>query len=192
MLPGNVVSTTAIIGRIQHPDGLVINDLTDYEYGGIALNDATQGLLVKPWVCRYEESAVVLDSDGTAPEVVYERAGITALSLAFDQNMRPILAYEADGQSWLWWWDSLTNARRTDSFGPVRCPRVTLDDKRPSATEFGTSDVIFAYIREDKLCYRQQRDRFGIERVLRYGVSRLSRLHNMGLTDKMRFQFELV
>ena len=192
MLPFNTTSSTNVWGTIPAPDGLVLDDLTDYEYGGIALNDATQGLLARVWVLTYRESAVLISTEGLPDEVLFERAGVTAVSLAFDQNMRPIVAFEAEDKSWLWWWDSLTNERRTDSFGPVRCPRVTLDDKRPSATEFGTSDVIFAYIKGDKLCYRQQRDRYTVERVLRTGISRLSRLHNMGLTDKIRFQFELV
>lgn len=192
MLPGNTVSSITAIGRLQYPDGLVLNDLTDYEWGGIALNDASQGLLVKPWVCRYEGTAFIVDSDGTEPQVIYERAGVNAIAFTFDQNMRPILAFEDDGEMWLWWWDSQTNSRQTTNFGRGRNVRLTLDDKRANATTSGTNDVLFAYIRDDRLCYRQQRERYQFERVLRTGVSPLTRLKNVGMGDNLRIRFQLV
>ena len=195
MLPGNVKSSITIAGKFYNPDDLVINDLTDFEYGGVALNDASHGLQVHPWVLTYVDTAVTVTPiketpSERVPQVLFERAGITSLSLAFDQNMKPTVAFEYQGDIWLWWYNSVVEDHVFESYGKGRCPRVTLDDKRPSQT--ANSDVIFAYIREDKLCYRQQRDRFGQEFIMRENVSQQTRLKNIGLTDKMRFQFELV
>lgn len=195
MLPSNRSSLITIAGKFYNPDDLVIGDLTDFEYGGVALNDASQGLMVQPWVLTYRETAVVVTPMSPTPSdrvpiTLFERAGITALSLAFDQNMKPVVAFELQGRLWLWWYDSVYEDPVFSDFGEGRCPRTTLDDKRASQT--ANSDVIFAYIREDKLCYRQQRDRFTREFIMRQNVNPMTRLKNMGLTDKMRFQFELV
>lgn len=192
MLPDNQLSSTPITGPLVLPDGLVLDDLLDFETGGVALNDPSQGLQVQTWTCAYiDNSKVVIKALSTGyTAVLFERARITSVSLAFDQNMHPIVAYEIDGEVFLWWWDSLTSQRRDDSFGNVRCPRVTLDDKR--AQQLANSDVIFAYIKGKNLCYRQQRDRFTVERVLRDGVSALSRLKNVAMSKGYRLQFELV
>lgn len=190
MLPENRASSTPIAGVFVSPDGLLLDDLHDYEMGGVALNDPSQGLEVQTWECFYRESDVVVQPAVGPETVLFSTPRITALSLAFDQNMRPVVAFEQEGEVWLWWWDTLTSTRRTDSFGVGRCPRVTLDDKR--ASQSANSDIVFAYIREKNLCYRQQRDRFTIERLLRTDISPMSRLKNVAMTLNWRLKFELV
>lgn len=72
----------------------------------------------------------------------------------------------------------------------IRSPVLSLDDKRKSQS--GTSDVIFGYIRnsDHMLCYRQQRERFTVEHELTQLDAR-SRLRNLGMTTKLRMQFEV-
>lgn len=190
MLPGNTLSSTPISGRFQTPDSSLLNDMHDFELGGTALNDPSAGLEVQVWELFYREADVVVKPASGSETVLFRIAGITALSLAFDQNMRPTVAFELNGEVWMWWWDSSTSTRRTDSFGVGRCPRVTLDDKRLS--QIANSDIIFAYIRGESIYYRQQRDRFNTERLLRSGVSPMSRLKNVGMTKNWRLKFELV
>jgi hypothetical protein len=190
MLPENRASSTPVSGRFAPPDWSLLNDLHDFELGGVALNDPSQGLEVQTWECFYREADVVVKPASGPETVLFSTPRITALSFAFDQNMRPIVAFEQEDQVWLWWWDTLTSTRRTDSFGVGRCPRLTLDDKR--ASQYANSDLVFAYIRDTSLCYRQQRDRFTVERVLRTNVSPMSRLKNVAMTLNWRLKFELV
>lgn len=188
MLPSDRASTSVVAGVT--PTTPLLNDLHDFLRGGVAIQDTSQGLTSQVWECFYRGVDVVAQPT-TGPEVVlFSMAGITALSMAFDQSMRPVVAFEREGQLWLWWWDTLTNSRRTDLFGEGRCPRLLLDD--PRASMIATSDVIFAYIVDTRLCFRQQRDRFATERLLRTNVSSLSRLKNVQMTSKMRLKFELV
>ena len=191
MLPGNVKSTIAVPGRYIPPDDRVTLRLIDYELGGIALNDPSQGLKVQRWTLTYENNTNVLctPQSGEAT-VLFSTSGITELSLAFDQNMRPHVAYQKDGNVRLWWWDSTEDDMVDTNFGAGRSPRLALDDKRP--TQISTSDIIFAYIQGGELRYRQQRDRFQTERVLRTGISTQTRLKNIGMTRNWRMQFELV
>lgn len=190
MLPENRASTKPVSGLLVVPDSYLVNDLHDFEQGGIALNDPSQGLEYQTWECFYRETDVVVKPASGPETVLFSIAGITALSMCFDQNMRPLVAFEREGQVWLWWWDSFTSSRRTDSFGPGRCPRATMDDKRRS--QAAASDIIFAYIRDEVLCYRQQRDRFQTERVLRSGVNKMTRLKNVAMGMNWRLIFELV
>lgn len=191
MLPQDRISSTVVIGYINVPESLVLDDLNDYELGGVALNDPSQGLDVQNWTLRYDQSRVIVKPEVGDETILFSRDSITALSLAFDQNMRPYVAYEAHGELYLWWWDSSINERVTTNFGAGKNPRLTLDDKR--SNQSARSDIIFAYIDSNyNLCYRQQRDRFGIERVLKTGLHRRTRLKNVSMNTKLRLQFELV
>jgi hypothetical protein len=54
------------------------------------------------------------------------------------------------------------------------------------------TDIILAYIRDNTLYYRQQRDRYGIERTLRTGLFDSVKLRNIGMARNYRLYFELV
>lgn len=191
MLPGNQKSTIAVPGRYITPDDRVSSRLVDYELGGIALNDPSQGLKVQRWTLTYETNTdVLVTPQSGSPSVLFSTSGITELSLAFDQNMRPHVAYLKEEELHLWWWDTTEGEMVDTNFGEGRSPRLAMDDKR--ATQLANSDIIFAYIQGEDLCYRQQRDRFETERVLRSAVSTQTRLKNIGMSRNWRMQFELV
>ncbi len=139
------------------------------------------------------DNAELPGCDGSAASYVrlFNQAGIVSLSFCFDQNMRPCVAYETSSGVFLRWYDSAVVNYVTTSWGATfRSPRVTLDDKR--LTQFATrSDIIFAYIRGEFLCYRQQRDRFTTERVLQGGVGPNTKLNNVGMNRVLRLQFDL-
>lgn len=184
-MPGNTLSSQFIGAPFVGARSLEVSDILDYEDGGVALNDASQGLQVKAWRGRLIGDSVVLDADGVAPVTIYTGQGITEISFSFDQNMRPVLAFVRDGLPFLRWFDGTVNQTvnyplPTDAI----TPRVTLDDKR--ATQIGVSDVIVAYVRDGKLCTRQQRDRFLIE----YVHSDVPKgLIKIGMNTKDRLQF---
>lgn len=190
-LPNNVPSSIAVGGLYLSPDDLLTTPLVDYEQGGLALNDPSAGLQVQTWRCWWDKDDgwVYVQSDSGSPIQVIEDATITEISFAFDQNMRMALAYVAAGVLKLYWYDSTLPGYTTTTFADCRSPRVGLDDKRQN--QLANSDVIFAYIKGDELCYRQQRDRYLTERVLRDGVQASLRLKNIGMSKNLRMQFEL-
>jgi hypothetical protein len=191
MLPENVASSLAIPSAFLDPDTRLINKLTDFEMGGVGIADASQGLLVQAWSAYLVDDDVFIKPDGGSPTLLISRVGITELSFTFDQNMRPMLAFvDATGMN-LWWYDPTLPGYTFTVFGEARNPRITMDDKRPEALAT-ISDAILGYIRGDTLYYRQQRDRFQVERALRVGVVASVSLRNIGLSHNLRLQFELV
>jgi len=190
-LPQNAASTLAVAGRILYPDSLVSNELEDFEDGGIGVQDSSAGLMGYRWRCWLEGVNIRLQRDGLAATTLFSASGVTALSFAFDQAMRPNVAYQlADGVVHLRWYDSTVPGYVTSTFGVVKNPRMCLDDKRIEQVQ--RSDVILAYLRNGSLLYRQQRDRYAIERTLSTGVAPTSRLKNIGMGDNLRLHFELV
>jgi hypothetical protein len=174
------------------PDTLVSSLIVDYELGGVALNDPSLGLRVKDWKATFDKSDgwVYLQGGNDAPIQLLQDFNITEVSLAFDQNMNVALAYLTLGVVKLYWFDTTIPGYTTTTFADARSPRVALDDKRPSL--LGGSDVIFAYIRNGSLYYRQQRDRYTVEYFLRDSIPNTQRLRNIGMGRNLRFQFEIV
>jgi hypothetical protein len=82
--------------------------------------------------------------------------------------MNPCVAFVQDGDLWLWWFDSVAHAQVFTEFSGEQ-PRVAMDDKR--TTQSLANDILFTYIRDDKLYYREQRDRFGVEYLLTDGTN---------------------
>lgn len=191
-LPQNQESTLPVAGAFLPPENASTVGLEDYERGGVAIQDASQGLMGYTWRCYVVGLDVFIERVGSgAPTLLFQQSGITAIALAFDQNMRPAVAYRTTSNlTFLRWYDSVDQVYVTDSFGDLKDPRLTLDDKRPQSVQ--TSDIIFAYIRDANLCYRQQRDRYTVEYVLRAGLPADARLKTLGMSDVLRLQFEIV
>jgi hypothetical protein len=190
MIPQERISTVplpaAFLGARDAPD---IGPLLDREDGGVALQDPSQGLLVRRWLGVCDGTDITLSTAGVEPIVVISDTDITEFSFSFDQNMNVVVGYRAAGIAKLNWFDVVANAQVTTVYGAdYLSPRVALDDKHPLASD--TSDVIFAYIRGDALYYRQQRDRYQQERLLAGSVP--GALNKIGMNAENRFQFEFV
>lgn len=191
MMPADSKSTVAVLSGLLDVDVKLVSTVRDFEDGGVALNDTSQGTMGYEWVCSVNQEKVTLQREGAASILAFELPGIVEISFAFDQNMRPAFAYRlADENLYLRWFDSSISAYRTDNFGLGRNPRLAMDDKRASRS--ASSDIIFGYIRGDSLYYRQQRDRYGVERLLRSGIDKITKLKNIGMTHNLRLLFELV
>lgn len=193
-LPENTKSTFAVGGLYLPPDDLLTSPILDYEIGGVAINDASQGMLLRTWrgIYNKQDGWLYLQADNETPVQWIQDFQISEFSFTFDQNMRPTVGYVSLDVMKLRWYDTTINNYRTDTFGAARNPRLALDDKRPLALALGNSDVIFAYIRGDSLYYRQQRDRYTVERLLRSGIESNIKLKNIGMARGLRMQFELV
>lgn len=194
MLPQKVLSTLAVTADFKSPRDRYKQALIDYELGGVDLNDPSEGLEVKVWTAQYVSPYVVLSADGVADNQFLEQLGIVELSFTFDQNMQPFIAYTlSDETSAFYWFDSTVPGFVTTTLSAgSRNLRASLDDKRDQQTAI--SDIILAYIRDTKLYFRAQDDRYDTEYELytladmdKYELGRVG----MNTLAAPRFQFEL-
>lgn len=191
-LPDNRLSTTPVPDDFVGAGAATILDrLRDYEEGPIAEQDPTQGLIYQEWRSYIKEGAIWLEADNTPPRIVYQTEGeLTDISIAFNQNGDLHYAYVEDGVAKLYYYDSVTGSFQTLTLpAGTRTPKITLDDKRRQA--LATSDVILSYIKSDNaLYYRQQRERFQVERLLHPGPFVMIR--QMYMNNGWRLQWLLV
>lgn len=187
MIPDGVLSTFPVSSGFDEPVSRRTIPLVDYEMGGVAIGDANQGLMVKLWTLESNGEVVRIFADDVPAVDLFTRTGITQVALAFDQSMRPHVAFVQDGVTWLWWYDSAVGAMVFSAFVGASTPRLTLDEKRTPL--LANSDVIFAYIRANNLYYRQQRDRFQNEYLLASAVN--AQLVAIGMNRGYRLQFRL-
>lgn len=161
-LPNNTLSSEAYPSAFLGSRHASVNPLLDYEDGGIDFNDPSEGHFYQWWRARVVDNTIVVDAEHVEEQVLYTGTKITEVSLTFDQNMRPCLAFVDNGRAYLQWYDTEVDQQViTDLGSTVVTPRVTLDDKRSS--QLDNSDIILAYLKEGTLLIRQQRDGFGIE-----------------------------
>lgn len=188
MIPLQVLSSSPVIGEYLTPDNFDVQALVDYELGGIALNDPSKGNNYQIWKLEYVSGHVFISAPNTPRTILFSRAYITDISLAFDQNMHPFVSFTEADQSKFWWYDTLTASQIfTNLPAGSQYPKTCLDDKRTTQTI--TSDIILAYIRNKTLYFRAQRDRFLIEYLLAININ--ARLDKLGMTTQNRVQFKL-
>lgn len=191
-LPHNQLSSTPVPSPFSGAKGLTASPFIDYEDGGVAINDASRGLLYQRWRAALVDNRYVYIEAANTPQFLFlYLPGTTEISLSFDSNMQPVLAFVQGGEVKLYWYDSVSAGYVTTNFGSTyKSPRVALDDHRYVASNgFQLSDVIFAYVRANNLYYRQQRDRYLTERLLHSGLRDDQTLLKIGLNRKLRFQF---
>ena len=168
----------------------------DLELGGVGIQDPSQGLEVQTWRAEYYNKKVYVTApDGLGRKFLFERSGIREISLAFDSNMAPFIAYmvEVGGdvqyESWFYWFDPISAAFiHTKLPDYSRYPKCCLDDKR-AFIQNGNRDVILAYMRGDTLYCREQKDRYSIEKFLWTGFR--ARLNKVGMNIHNRLQWQL-
>lgn len=191
--PHKLESSTACPAYFLRPDDRAREEqglLVDYEYGGVAIQDPSQGLRVriwKLWVDVEDVRIAPLDALGGAV-TLFSGAGITEVTLSFDNNMMPVIAYLQNDDLKLRWFDLSQSPPQyvTNNFGPgIATPYLAFDDKRPQF--IGTSDVMLFYVRDRKVWVRLLRERWTVEydwadipdhagRILAAGMSRGNRM----------------
>ena len=161
-----------------------------WESGGVGLSDTSQGLVSHIWRAWTDSKVIYIqrsDLPKDTAKTLLEAPNITELDLTFDQNMRPVLTYVSGGIAKLYWYDTVSKSQTITDFPNVQNPRVSLDDKRSFNTV--NSDVIFAYINNDQLCCRYQRERYGIEHAL-HQLPPKTQLVKIGMGTANRFLFD--
>ena len=190
MLPlsNGLLRTPAVYAPFLYGDSLSTLPTRDYEIGGAGISDGTQGLQVKLWMAELVGNDIILSASGVSPTTVITGSGITEISFTFDQNMRPVIAYVQNDQAKYYWYDAtISNYTTTNLPSGSSNPRVCMDDKRKFSSTLGNNDVILAYIKSNNLYYRQQRDRYNTEYLLKTTVN--GRLVKIGMNTVNRLQF---
>ena len=196
-LPGDALSPAGVYSAFLQPDALGRgDDLEDYELGGIALNDSSQGLMVQNWRARGLNSSNeirVSPAPYSSEIALVSASNITEVSLAFDQNMRPALAFITNGQAKLYWYDSIAEAQVTTVLAAdITSVFLTMDDKRPAAALLNFNDILLFYVRGSSLYYRQQRDRYNTERFLTVLADPAAKLRKCGMATELRVQMQVI
>jgi hypothetical protein len=168
--------------------------------GGIGLSDPTQGLQTQNWSgyvanVGLPDASVYLSAPNTPDTFIFAYPGIVWMRFTFDQNMHPFVSFYDGALSRYFWWDPTIpgNTIITMPAGPTY-PACMLDDPRPLETRVGTSDIILGYVNNNNLCYRQQRDRYGVEYVLYSGINNLISnpfVNKIGMNERYRLEFEV-
>lgn len=170
-IPQDRLSTTTLEADFLEPDDRDREtSLIDYERGGLALGDTSLGIDYQIWVAEVAEdrgsiSVYPEDTPGMSTVVVTD-AGISDVSLAFDQNMNVTVAYVSNKPK-LYWFDTSIQSYTTTEFDDHISQYVTMDDKRDAATGQAYNDVLFFYIKGSALYYRQQRDRYTVQYTIK-------------------------
>lgn len=191
MIPEQRLSTSPILSSYFYPYNQHVWDNGDWDWGGIAALDNSQGLQVQAWRSEYTNNSIRIIAS-TTEEVIttVTRSGIINHSFAFDQNMRWQLVYTlASGAVEHVWYDSAVADYVTTIYDNGEySPRLVLDDSR--APQIPASDDLLFYMRDGALYFRAQRDRFTIEYFLVQGDNPKAALRNVGMNNKWRLQFQ--
>lgn len=198
MLPAGEISSSAVISGFAFPvKGPKEEDkLQDWELGGVALNNSSEGLLVKVWRAFATKDtdtgtvSVFVEAPGVPAALLFTGPDITEIALSFDQNMNPFVAYTQGSAAKIYWYDPLVPGM-THTTLPAGCRtlRCTMDERRSAFV--ADSDILLCYIRAGNFCIRYQRERYLTEHILRSGVGANCQLVSMARNNGNRIQWRL-
>lgn len=192
MLPNNSLASSNIPAEFRykfHRESYLV----DYEIGGVAIGDTTLGLELRTWKMEYNEaeSQLLLKQYPEDELISVLETGITdvkTVTLSFDQVMRPTYAWLSKTNELRHvWFDSTLGNNTTTLYTDIDSVYLTMDDKRDISVAI--SDVIIIYAKNGNLYYRQQRDRYNVERLLS-PVTMPGRIEKAGFSDGNRFQIK--
>lgn len=187
-LPNNILKQVTDPVIFLSPDNVLTTPLEEQERGGVALSNSLEGITSYNWRMRYIGNELRLSREPYSDySVILTVSGITEFSFSFTQNMSITISYVKDGVSKLYWFDSSVSNYVTTEFPGITSPKLSLDDKRDYSSNI--SDVLFFYLKDGNLCYRQQRDRFSIERII--AATEATKIRRIGMTTGIRFAVEL-
>lgn len=194
MIPEARLSASPVRGKTINPyTGR--KDLAQH-WGPVAIQDPSQGLLVRLWTVRADGQRVLIAADGIDEVELYVHTSeVRSVSLAFNQNGHPDIALvDETGASWLYWYDpSVPGVVVTQLPVDIQYPQLTFDDARQF--NIGNSDVVLSYVRAGQLHYRLQRERFLIENTPTLGAGGMpfdafnKQLVHVSMNSRMRVQW---
>ena len=177
------------------------NPLIDYESGNTRLDTTADDRKVL-WSLSYDDYKFRLFNGIDYSEILAEIPKeapilVQKVALAFDQNMRPVWGYSYYSDlkindnryfSKIIWFDGTLNKYVEITIPGAKSLCMTLDDNRKEVTD--SNDVIVAYVRNNILLMRYQRDRYAVDKTV-LQLPEDSILSRIGMTSTFRFQFEI-
>lgn len=198
MLPDNTLSSITVASTFQFPANVVRSSLLeDFELGGVALQDTSQGHRVHAWYARVDQATGnVYTRPGVAGTdiLIDNQPNVFEFAFAFDQNMRWVAVYTlTDGTTYLKWYDASIPGYTTTTLSGINSARLTLDNNQESAILAGTTDLILTYIKtaSNEVCCRVQRDRYATEYVLSGRLAGNMLITNFGMSNVYRLQWRI-
>lgn len=189
MIPEERLSSSPVPSAFLGARNGAVDRVLDREHGPRYLQNTDWGLHHQAWEARLSVFGVPMYSATTPEFLAYENTNITELSFSFDQNGRYAIVMVRRERTILYWYDPLVEDYATLDLGKgIITPRLSLDDKRMTQTD--ASDIILGYVRNNNLYYRQQRDRFLVEKLLKTEINGV--LKKIGMNRGLRFQFMVV
>lgn len=191
MIPEDRFSSVTFSGKLLNPFSM--NRLTSQCWGPIHIQDPSEGLLYQIWTAVVVNFSVYIEAANTPRTLLFTRGSeIQNISVAFDQNGRPCIAFQQSLNSYLYWFDPVPNDYVFYEIPDnAKSPCVTLDDARP--LNLSNSDVILAYVRADTIMYRIERERFQTEYIPEIGSSgqtvNADILYYVGMNAHNRLEF---
>lgn len=188
MLPDGVLLDTPVVSPYLYQVRGKLEPLVDYEMGGRAIQDPSAGLAYQNWTLRWASGNFYLSADQVAEQYVFSEPDVIRVALAFDQNMQPFIAFETDSSArFRWYQTSSSSFVISDLPAGSRNVCAIFDEKRPQL--LGKSDILLFYQRGTALYYRQQRDNYATEYLLREDIG--GELTAAGMTRGHRIQFRV-
>lgn len=161
----------------RRPDAISFDYLTAFSLGPVQLGDFSAGPVDRAWKVRCSGTSVFASRENDARDgfedetLVFSFTGIGAIEIdaAFDQSAHILVCMEratgVDGSSeiWIYYYDPFLAGYTLANFGRGRTPRAVLDDILDSSN----ADILVFYLADTVgLCWRQQRERYLVERVV--------------------------
>ena len=196
MFPDNTISTNEIqeVSLLPPDDRKRVNRRVDFELGPIALNNTSKGLSHQIWKAWIEDNNTKIyiapEDDLTNKSLLITDTNISEISFTFDQLARPQIVYVANAMPKLYWYDSVEGDQTTTTFPDMISPMLAMDDKRISSSQ--SNDIILGYIKNGRLYYRQQRDRYQTERHLADLSPTEKQIANAGMASNNRFVISFI
>lgn len=188
MIPLNTFTAEPIYSPLLDPYSDEFTPFSDRHRGGIAISDGSKGRDYQIWEIRYADGvASIYLEESLIPSYSISIPEPDMISVAFDNNMRPTIAYVISNVGYLYYYDTLTESYSTISISGITSSRARIDD----VSDFynSTSDVLWIYTLGDTVRWRQQRDRYTVEYIV--GAAGGKVIKKAGMNQLRRFQIEL-
>jgi len=176
---------------IVEPQPIQGIDIQSCKIGPLVLGDSQGNIAERFWLATYESPFVFLrGSNGGywgAKEILFQETElIKQIDLTYDQLGRVIIIYlTSNNDVKLYWFDPIMEMQVITTISTGSSVAAGFDLKQNTSDQ--NSDAMIAYVRNDFLYWRLQRDRWSIEYNPNITHKDLKVL-SMGMTDQNRFQ----
>lgn len=187
-IPLNTFTVIPVHSQFMAPASDAYQAMIMRATGGTAIGDGSAGREIQLWTVKYEGTNINVYNALGVLSFTMVIPGVTSVCLAFDSNMAVTICYTKSDGSYLYFFNSQSGQFETLFLIGVGACRVAVDK---TSLFFNTnSDVLFVYSKAGVLYWRQQRDRYTIERTVG-PITAGQTLRRVGPNVENRLQIEM-